>query len=279
MAALNGASTQTLAGATQLLNKLGRTPMVNMIQHRISFLILCLVLALAQMASAQQPSLVSGDSVSPPIYGVLATPASPGPHPGVVILHGSAGWRPAYAQYAKALADSGFISLAIDYYSETGRDTVLGQALHMWPHWQAAVRRAVRWLDEQPSVSNGHIGLVGFSRGAFLAVSVGSSIPSAKAVVDFYGGVTTRTASVEEQVRNFPPLLILHGEADTIVPPRFAYDLKQAVISHGGEVEMHIYPGAHHAFNGTFSPTYSEMAAVDSFRRTVEFLKSRLKNK
>ena len=253
--------------------------MVNMTQHRISILIPCLALALAEVASAQQPRLVSGDSVLPPIYGFLAIPASQGPHPGVVILHGSAGWRPTYAEYAKALADSGFVALAIDYYSETGRDTVFGQGLRMWPSWQEAVRRAVRWLGEQPSVSKERIGLIGFSRGAFLAVSVGSSIPSVKAVVDFYGGVNTTNASAEEQVRNFPPLLILHGEADTIVPLRFAYDLKQAVTNHGGEVEMHIYPGAHHAFNGMFSPTYSEIAAVDSFRRTVEFLKRRLINK
>ncbi len=85
--------------------------------------------------------------------------------------------------------------------------------------------------------------------------------------------------SLEDQVRHFPPLLILHGDADTVVPVSRAYQLKQAVVDQGGEVEMHIYPGAHHAFNGTFSSAYSETAAMDSFNRTIDFLKRRLSKK
>jgi carboxymethylenebutenolidase len=201
-----------------------------------------------------------------------------GTHPGVIVLHGSYGWRPAYAQYAKALSDSGFVALAIDYFAETGRDSVWGQSTRMWLDWQAAVGSAAEYLRSLPSVSKEHLGLVGFSRGAFLAVSVTSSIPAVKAVVDFFGGINTSTNSLENQVRNFPPLLILHGDADTVVPVRFAHILREAVIASGGEVEMHIYPGAHHAFNASFGPTYNDSAASDSFRRTVEFLRRRLSN-
>lgn len=233
----------------------------------------------ANAARAQKAALLTPDSVSPGIYGFLATPPKPGIYPGLIILHGSAGWRPAYAEYARMLADSGFAALAIDYYAETGPDTGSVQASHLWPIWQATVRRAAQWLAGQPSAAGSNIGLVGISRGAFLAVSVAASMPNVNAVVDFYGGVNTRGRTVEEQVHNFPPLLILHGEADTVVPVAYAHKLCEAVTRSGGEVEMHLYPGVHHAFNGTFSPTYSEQAAVDSFRRTVEFLKRRLSQK
>jgi dienelactone hydrolase len=50
---------------------------------------------------------------------------------------------------------------------------------------------------------------VGYSRGAFLAVSVASSIPKVAAVVDFYGGGPA--GSGDEKDWRFPPLLILHG--------------------------------------------------------------------
>ena len=236
-----------------------------------AFIILCRDTSLAQRAV-----LLSPDSVSPRLYGFLAMPSTPGPHPGVIILHGSAGWRPAYAEYAKAVADSGVAALAIDYYAETGRDTVLAQTQRFIPVWQATVRRAAQWLVDQPPLRGAHIGLIGFSRGAFLAVSVASSMPTVKAVVDFFGGATPSIAPVEEQVRNFPPLLILHGEADTLVPIEFAHRLREAVLKSGGEVEMHLYLGVHHSFTGTFSPTYSKEAAADSFKRTVEFLKRRL---
>jgi carboxymethylenebutenolidase len=74
-----------------------------------------------------------------------------------------------------------------------------------------------------------------------------------------------------------PPLLILHGEADTVVPVSHAYRLRQAVVEQGGEVEMHLYPGAEHAFNAPWRPTYSEAEASDSLRRTIEFLAERLR--
>ena len=237
----------------------------------LAFMALCGV-----SSHAQLPALLSSDTLSPRVYGFLAAPAGPGPHPGVILLHGSAGWRPAYAEYARMLADSGFVALALDYYAETGLDTLPAQAVRFWPVWQATVKRAAQWLVGQSSVGGGSVGLIGFSRGAFLAVAVASSMPPVKAVVDFFGGANTRSASIEEQVRNFPPLLILHGDADTVVPVSFAYQLRDAVMKSGGDVEMHLYPGLHHGFNGRFSPGYSKEAAEDSFRRTVEFLRRRL---
>jgi len=210
------------------------------------------------------------------VWGVLEIPRLPGTHPGVVVLHGASGWRPSYALYARALADSGFVALAINYFAETGRDTAWGQSTRMWLDWQAAIGSAVEYLRSLPSVSKERLGLVGFSRGAFLAVSVASSIPGMRAVVDFFGGINTSTISLENQTRNFPPLLILHGDADTIVPVRFAYQLGQAVMARGGEVEMHLYSGAHHGFNATGGPTFNDSAASDSFKHTIEFLRRRL---
>jgi dienelactone hydrolase len=238
----------------------------------------CLQLVFMPTAQAQEPKLLSGPGISPSVWGVLELPSTPGPHPGVVILHGSAGWRPAYAEYAKGLADSGFVALAINYYAETGRDTAWGQSIHMWLDWQAAIGSAAEYLRSLPTVSSDRLGLIGFSRGAFLAISVASTIPGVKAVVDFYGGINTSTNSLENQVRNFPPLLILHGDADTIVPIQFAYVLLDAGTKAGGDVEMHIYPGAQHAFNATYSPGYDSEATSDSYRRAVEFLRRRLSN-
>jgi len=239
-------------------------------------LLTSVLLAFFRSANAQEPQRLSGPDVSPAVWGVLELPRAPGPHPAVVVLHGSFGWRPVYAEIARVLADSGFVALAINYFAETGRDTLPEQRLQLLPRWHAAIRSAVDYLRAQPFVDSNRLGVVGFSRGAFLAVSLASSMPGVKAVVDYFGGIDTSAKSLKDQLRDFPPLLILHGDADTLVPVSRAYQLKEAVIAHGGEVEMHIYAGAHHAFNATFSPSYSETAALDSFRRTVEFLKRRL---
>ncbi len=225
---------------------------------------------------AQEPHRLPASDSLTAVYGVLELPHAAGRHPAVVILHGSFGWRPIYARIARSFADSGFVALAIDYLAETGRDSTKEQRLQMQPRWLAAIRGAVEYLRAQPFVMRDRIGLVGYSRGAFLAVSVASSTPGVKAVVDFFGGIDTSTTPLEDQIRGIPPLLILHGAADTVVPVTRAYQLQQAVVSHGGIAEMHIYPGLHHAFNAAFSPAYSDSAAADSQRRTIEFLKRRL---
>ena len=238
--------------------------------------VLALVL-LARPASAQQPQRLTDTTVSPGVFGVLATPAITGRHPAIVLIPGSAGWRPAYAQLAQLFADSGFVTLAIDYYPETGRDSSRADKLRMWPVWQATIRNAIHYLQQLPMVSPQRVALVGYSRGASLAVSAARTEPAVRAVVDYYGAGGAGPDSLYVEVRDFPPLLILHGDADSLVPVQAAYDLRDRVLAHGGEVELHIYPGAQHGFNAPWA-AYSPAAAQDAWRRTMVFLRKQLGN-
>jgi dienelactone hydrolase len=193
----------------------------------------------------------------------------------VVLLPGSYGWRPDYARFARTFADSGFVALAIDYYAETGRGAGPAEESRNWPTWQATVRNAVAYVDTLAAVSGRPIGLVGYSRGAFLAISVATSAPPVKAVVDFYGGGSDEDPP-EARIPQFPPLLILHGEADDVVPVALAHRLYERLRAHGGDVEIHLYPGAKHVFNAPWASTYSKSDAMDAWRRTIAFLKHRL---
>ncbi len=229
-------------------------------------------------AAPAQPRPVTGEGVVPAVWGVLEVPATPGPHPGVILLPGAGGWGSGqrYSQLARLLADSGFAALAIDYFAVTGRDNSRADALLMWPDWEATVRNAVAWLHASPATSGKPIGLVGFSRGGFLAVAVAGGLPDVKAVVDYYGGGGSGSTSVEQQVKNLPPLLILHGDADSIVPVQIAYQLRDAAWAAHRKVEVHIYRGAPHGFNAPGTPYYAEKAARDAARRTIAFLRKRL---
>ncbi len=236
-----------------------------------------LTLLAVRAGLAQQPQRLTGPETAPAVWGVLETPRAPGPHPAVILLYGSSGWRPIYPKLARDFSDSGFVALALDYYAGTGRDSSQADRLRSWAAWQASLRAAVKYLQASPSVHGQPVALVGYSLGAFLAVSVAGSVPEVHAVVDYFGGGSARPDSLEDEVRHFPPLLILHGDADTVVPIARAYRLRDAVLAHGGIVEMHVYPGAEHGFNAPWA-AYSEPVAKDSWRRTIEFLRRRLGN-
>lgn len=238
---------------------------------------ICCVLAMCVGGCAAEPAHPTPSQLAPGVWGVLKAPDDTGRHAGVVLLHGARGWSPELVDLASGFAEYGFVVLTIDYYADTDRTPTGSVAkLKAWPDYQAAVRNAVEYLKSLPSVSGEPVGLVGFSRGAFLAVSVASSIPGVGAVVSYYGGGGGGPASLEEDVQGLPPVLILHGEADPVVPVSFAYALRDAVVASGGEAELHVYPGAGHSFNAPFLPTFSAEAAEDAHRRTIEYLRRHL---
>jgi carboxymethylenebutenolidase len=70
-----------------------------------------------------------------------------------------------------------------------------------------------------------------------------------------------------EELQGFqrmPPVLILHGEDDRVVPVSEATKLQQLLERAGTPYEIKLYPGAGHGFNG--------LQLMDAGRRTVQFL-------
>jgi carboxymethylenebutenolidase len=85
-----------------------------------------------------------------------------------------------------------------------------------------------------------------------------------KAVVDFFGGMPAELSGFQRM----PPVLILHGEEDRVVPVTEATKLQRLLERAGTPYEIKLYPGAGHGFNG--------MQLIDAGRRSVQFLKKYL---
>ena len=103
--------------------------------------------------------------------------------------------------------------------------------------------------------------------GAFIGLSVAAHDPRVRAVVDFFGGLPDEIAASSTRLA---PTLILHGDADAIVPVSEAHKLRAALEARAVPHEIRIYPGEGHIF--------SPLAAIDAAGRTMTFLSRHLKD-
>src|SRR5437868_5304455 len=137
--------------------------------------------------------------------------------PAVIGLHGSGGAYERMSEPAIALAEQGFAVYVVRYFERTGTSSAEDRQV-IFRHfmvWAKTVWDAVGVVAKQPSVDAERIGLLGFSLGAYLALSVAAVDSRIRAVVEFFGGLPKE---VKFFMRRLCPVLILHGDADMVVP-------------------------------------------------------------
>lgn len=121
----------------------------------------------------------------------------------------------------------------------------------------------VRGLDTQ------RISLVGLSAGATLAFSVAAEPEAGVASVVGCFGLYESRLLVGQRLREQPPVpaLLLHGDADRLVPVGQAHRLAARRRAAGLPTELVVYPGARHGF--FWSPSEARDAAVVAIRDHV----------
>jgi dienelactone hydrolase len=187
--------------------------------------------------------------------------------PAIIGLHGSGGGHASMAEPASLLAGQGYAVYVLHYFERTGTTQIDGLATiaRNFPAWMKTLWDAVSFVARQPSVDPERIGLLGFSLGAYLALSAAAIDSRVKIVVDYFGGFPKE---MKLFMRRFCPVLILHGEQDATVPVAEAYHLQQMLEKKQIPYEMKIYPGVGHGFSGEIWR--------DSGLRTLAFLNQHL---
>lgn len=200
----------------------------------------------------------------------LFEPAATGKYPTVVMLYGSGGMNvggPLFRETAKALALQGYVVYLPHYFEKTGTERASGEDyVKNFAPWMRAISDTIDYAKNQANVDGKRLGLIGFSLGAYLSLSVASVNSEIKAVVEYFGGLPDIFGN---QLQTMPPTLILHGDADKAVPVAEAYKLETLLKNKKLPYEIKIYPDQGHGFTGS--------AAADALQRTTAFFAKNLK--
>jgi phospholipase/carboxylesterase len=103
-----------------------------------------------------------------------------------------------------------------------------------------------RKLD-QYGLGDSDLAIVGFSQGTMMALHVGLRRETPVAGILGYSGMLTGAAELAHQKISKPPVLLIHGSADPIVPVSALHSAEQTLRRIGVEVATHVSPGLGHS--------------------------------
>jgi carboxymethylenebutenolidase len=208
----------------------------------------------------------------------LARPEGDGKSPGVIVIHAIRGLTAHMEDVTRRVAAEGFLAIAPDALSPLGgtpEDPDEARSLVRGLDSESTVEdlvAAVQYLKTHP-LCTGQVGCTGFCWGGGMANQVAVHSPDLQAAVPYYG----RQPATEDVSKIKASLLLHYAGLDERINagiPEFEAALKEASVDYG----LHKYEGAGHAFNNDTNPgRYHKEAAQLAWKRTIAFLKEKLK--
>jgi dienelactone hydrolase len=256
--------------------------------------ILLLVLPVEALAEMVRfPSVAAGPSPpGPEITGEIYRPSGAGPFPAVVLAHPCNGVGRHTEAWGKLIASWGYVVLAPDSFGPRREKNVCGRGAAVNGNMRVAdIAGALDYLNAQPFVQRGNIGLIGHSHGGWTVMRVvqkgyGLAAHGLKGAVAYYPFCQPqfdRDVAV--------PLLILIGDKDDWTPAENCRKLQAAGLAQPGLVEAIYYTTAYHSFDSpapyriitvadgkSHELAYDSVAAPDAEARTKAFFDKLLRH-
>jgi carboxymethylenebutenolidase len=215
--------------------------------------------------SKKQSTFTSGGRRIRTEWFYAATGASA---PTVIMLPGSGGVEDTggfFRDMAHYLSNNGINAVIVRYMDRSGINTADGAQMGAnFGKWFQTVHDAVKFVQYQPGVDSKRVSILGHSLGSQLALHAAASDPSIVSVVDMAGCFVLPTGKIS----HMPPVLILHGSADSVVPLRRERQMVTVLKRVGARYQEHIFKNADHAF--------ANVSEEDLFRPITNFLKTSL---
>ena len=131
---------------------------------------------------------------------------------------------------------------------------------------RAAAPMLDRFIDrelERYGLDASRVALVGFSQGTMMALHVALRREKPLAAVLGFSGVLVGGHRLKEEMRAKPPVLLIHGDRDPMIPIPAMFDAAEALAASGHGAQWHVSYGVPHSIGpdgvelgGAFLATY-----------------------
>jgi phospholipase/carboxylesterase len=126
-----------------------------------------------------------------------------------------------------------------------------------WTGVNAAAPVLERFLDAELArhqLPPAALALVGFSQGTMMALHVGLRRAAAPAAIVGYSGMLVTPENIEPEsfaaeIRARPPVLLVHGDRDDLIPPQALFMAAQGLAALDIPVEWHLSQGTGHGID------------------------------
>jgi phospholipase/carboxylesterase len=121
------------------------------------------------------------------------------------------------------------------------------------PGSEAAAKTLDTYLDQildHHGLEPKRLALLGFSQGTMMSLHVGLRREKEIACIVGYSGALAGTAPLPSQIKTRPPVCLIHGDADPVVPFQAMAEAEKVLTSVGVPCEVHAIPRLQHGIDG-----------------------------
>jgi len=215
----------------------------------------------------------------PEVRAYVARPATPGPHPAVIMIHEFWGLRADLIGKADALAQEGYLVVVPDVFRGSSASWIpraIYQVAFISPEQVVIDLDAVFvWLEAQPEVMADRIGIMGFCFGGGVSLRYSLSNTRIASTVILYGPLITDPA----QLRALPgPVLGLFGGSDQSIPVTRVMEFEKTLNEIGVPNKIVIFEGEPHAFVGSIEEIRQGGAPGQAWDEVIQFFNTTLQD-
>ena len=210
-----------------------------------------------------------------------------GPRPGILVVHQWWGHSDYVRKRANMLAELGYTALALDMYGK-GRyarhpdDAMkfMNETISNIDVAKERFKAAYEVLQKHGTTNPDDIAAIGYCYGGAVVLHMARFGFDLDGAVSFHGMLATEAPAQKGAIKG--KILVLHGEADPMVPPEQAEGFKKEMDTAEVDYTFVGYPGAKHAFTDEAATEkgkkfdmpleYDAEADEKSWAETVKFL-------